>query len=39
MVTGRLGPYANSDPIPTRTLDQLEHYQLGHYDKPTRTLY
>ena len=39
MVTGRLGPYANSDLIPTRTLDQLGHYQLGHYDKPTRTLY
>ena len=38
-VTGRLGPYANLDPIPTRTLDQLGHYQLGHYDKPTRTLY
>ena len=24
--------------MPTRTLDQLGHYQLGHYDKPTRTL-
>ena len=38
-VTGRLGPYTNSDPIPTRTLDQLGHYQLGHYARPTRTLY
>ena len=38
-ITGRLGPYASSDPIPTRTLDQLGHYQLGHYDKATRTLY
>ena len=25
-VTGRLGPYTNTDPIPTRTLDQLGHY-------------
>ena len=38
-VTGRLGPYTNSDPIPTRTLDQLGHYQLGHYARPARTLY
>ena len=38
-VTRRLGPYANSEPIPTRTLNQLEHFQLGHCDKPTRTLY
>ena len=38
-VTGRLGPYANSDPIPTQTLDQLRHHQIGHYDKPARTLY
>ena len=25
--------------MPTQTLYQLEHYQLGHYDKPTRTLH
>ena len=39
LVTGRLGPYASSNPIPTRTLDQLGHYQLGHHDKPIQTLY
>ena len=38
-VTGRLEPYANSDAIPARTLDQLGHHQLGHYARPTQTLY